>query len=211
MLIAPGINGYAPDLDHRLPYDPEKARALLAEAGYPDGFSVQLDTVGYSLDSELVAAMLKQVGINADLVVIDDAEMNRRIASHDTDLYIRSVGYGSLASLDAFKVLYRSGARNNVSAAGYSNPSVDELIDTLDTAEVTYARDALIEQIWRVVLDDIVYVPLYHVKWAWPMRDELDLPIHPYLVPSFRYAHMRPAGAPEAPGAAATAGSAVKN
>lgn len=46
MLIPPGINGYAPDLDQRLPYDPEKARALLAEAGYPEGFSVQLDTVG---------------------------------------------------------------------------------------------------------------------------------------------------------------------
>ena len=54
MLIAPGINGYAPDLDQRLPYDPEKARALLAEAGYPDGFNIQLDTVGYPLDSELV-------------------------------------------------------------------------------------------------------------------------------------------------------------
>jgi peptide/nickel transport system substrate-binding protein len=84
MLIAPGINGYAPELDQRLSYDPEKAKALLARAGYPDGFSVQLDSVGYSLDSELVAAMLKQIGIKADLVMIDDAEMNRKIASHDT-------------------------------------------------------------------------------------------------------------------------------
>lgn len=99
--------------------------------------------------------MLRQVGIKADLVMIDDSEMNRRIAGHDTDLYIRSVGYGSLDSLDAFKVLYRSGARNNVSAAGYVNPRVDELIDTLDTVMITYGRDALIEQIWRIVLDDI--------------------------------------------------------
>jgi hypothetical protein len=55
----------------------------------------------------------------------------------------------------------------------------------------TYGRDALIEQIWRIVLDDIVYVPLYHVKWAWAMRGELDLPIDPDLAPAFRYAHMR--------------------
>ena len=68
-----------------------------------------------------------------------------------------------------------------MNAASYANPRVDELIDTLDTAKVTYARDALIEQIWRIVLDDIVYVPLYHVKWAWAMRDELDLPVDPYL------------------------------
>jgi peptide/nickel transport system substrate-binding protein len=206
MPIGPWINGYAPDLDPRMPYDPEKAKALLAEAGYPDGFSVQMDQTGrWTAESEAIAAMLGKVGIKVNIVDQSDTEMNRKIASHETDFYVRSLGYGTLDSLEAFKVLYRSGARNNVSAAGYSNPQVDELIDRLDTAEITYGRDALIEQLWQIVLDDIVYVPLFHVKWAWAMRDELDLPIHPYLYPIFRYAHMRPAGATDAPGAAAAA------
>jgi peptide/nickel transport system substrate-binding protein len=43
MLVSPGAIGYAPELDRRLPYDPEAAKALLAEAGYPQGFSVTLD------------------------------------------------------------------------------------------------------------------------------------------------------------------------
>jgi peptide/nickel transport system substrate-binding protein len=215
MPIGPWINGYAPDLDQRLPYDPEKARALLAEAGYPKGFSVQMDQYArWTSESEAIAAMLGKVGIKVDVVDQSDTELSRKIASHDTDLYIRSIGHGTLDSLDAFKLLYRSGTRNNVSAAGYSKPQVDELIDTLDAAEVTYARDAHIEQIWRIVLDDIVYVPLFHIKWAWAMRDELDLPIHPYLYPIFRYAHIRPVGvgAAEAPDAPATAGPTdVKN
>jgi peptide/nickel transport system substrate-binding protein len=214
MPIGPWINGYAPDLDQRLSYDPDKARALLAEAGYPDGFSVQLDQYArWTSESEAIAAMLGKVGITVEVVDQSDAELNRKIASHETDFYIRSSGWGTLDSLQAFKLLYRSGARNNVSAAGYSNPGVDELIDLLDTAEVTHARDAVIEQIWRIVLDDIVYVPLYHIKWAWAMRDELDLPIHPYLYPIFRYAHMRPAaaGAAGSPPAAAAAGPAAKN
>ena len=50
----------------------------------------------------------------------------------------------------------------------------------LDTAEgqtVTYVRDALTEKLWRQVLGDIVYVPLYHPINAWALRADLDLPI----------------------------------
>ena len=43
MPIAPGVNGHTPELGKRLPYDPEAAKALLVEAGYPEGFSVTLD------------------------------------------------------------------------------------------------------------------------------------------------------------------------
>jgi hypothetical protein len=42
---------------------------------------------------------------------------------------------------------------------------------------VTYVRDALIEKVWRKVLGDIVYVPLYRPINAWAMRADLDLPI----------------------------------
>jgi peptide/nickel transport system substrate-binding protein len=43
MIIQPGINGYTPEFDTRPAYDPDAARSLLVEAGYPDGFEVGLD------------------------------------------------------------------------------------------------------------------------------------------------------------------------
>jgi hypothetical protein len=42
---------------------------------------------------------------------------------------------------------------------------------------VTYVRDGLIEQVWRKVLGDIVYVPLYRPVSPWALRADLDLPI----------------------------------
>jgi peptide/nickel transport system substrate-binding protein len=68
MVIQPGINGYTPELDTRLPNDPAAARSLLAAAGYPDGFEVGLDCPRnrYFNDEAIcraVAGMLAKVGI----------------------------------------------------------------------------------------------------------------------------------------------------
>jgi peptide/nickel transport system substrate-binding protein len=73
--------------------------------------------------------------------------------------------------------LIRSDAPYN--AANYTNPKIDSLIDTIETALVTYARDALIEEVWRTVRDDIVYVPLHQQVIVWAMRNRLDLPVEP--------------------------------
>ena len=40
LMVAPGIKGFVAELNKRLPYDPEAAKKLLAEAGYPNGFEV---------------------------------------------------------------------------------------------------------------------------------------------------------------------------
>ena len=44
---------------------------------------------------------------------------------------------------------------------------------------MTYGRDALIEEVWKIVLDDIVYIPLHHQVLVWAMRDNLDIPVSP--------------------------------
>ncbi len=72
MIIQPGINGYAPELDTRLPFDPDAAKTLLAAAGYPDGFDVTLDCPNdrYINDEAIcraAAAMLGEVGIRVSV------------------------------------------------------------------------------------------------------------------------------------------------
>src|SRR5690606_36202078 len=69
LMVAPEINGWTEELNEREPYNVEKARELLAEAGYPDGFEVTLDCPNdrYVNDERIcqaVAAMLARIGVD---------------------------------------------------------------------------------------------------------------------------------------------------
>src|SRR3546814_3114178 len=73
LMFAPQINGFNAKLNERLPYDPEKAKALLAEAGYAEGFTVTLDCPNdrYVNDERIcqaVASMLARIGVKVDLL-----------------------------------------------------------------------------------------------------------------------------------------------
>src|SRR3546814_15704210 len=73
LMFAPQINGFNAKLNERLPYDPEKAKALLAEAGYAEGFTVTLDCPNdrYVNDERIcqaVASMLARIGVKGDLL-----------------------------------------------------------------------------------------------------------------------------------------------
>jgi peptide/nickel transport system substrate-binding protein len=195
IIIQPGINGYAPELDTRLPFDPDAAKALLAAAGYPDGFEVTLDCPSdrYVNDEAIcraVAAMLDEVGVRVTVAARPMREHFPRIGKRQTDFYMLGWGVGTFDSSDYFGYLIRSDAPYN--ATGYVNPEVDHLIDAIGTELVTYTRDALIEKVWKTVRHDIVYVPLHNQVIVWAMRDGLVLPIDAQNLPRFRLARLNP-------------------
>jgi peptide/nickel transport system substrate-binding protein len=193
MLVAPGAIGYAPELDVRLPADPKAAKRLLAAAGYPDGFSVTLDCPNNSniVNDEAIcraiAAQLNRVGIavsaNPQPKVLAWAKFDNR----ETDFWFDT--WSAIDSELIFNYHYRTGGSQN--AAGYSNPKVDDLIEKIDREMITYGRDAMIEEVWRIVLDDTVYIPLHHQMIVWAMHDNLDLPVYPFNTPTFREARFK--------------------
>jgi peptide/nickel transport system substrate-binding protein len=77
---------------------------------------------------------------------------------------------------------------------GYANPQVDELIDKIKTEMVTYARDAYLEEAWRIVTDDLVYLPIRHAVSVFAMRENLEIPPDPWDVPRFRLARFNEKG-----------------
>jgi peptide/nickel transport system substrate-binding protein len=75
------VNGYSEETNTRLPYDRDRARALLAEAGYPNGFSIAFDCpIGtYDEACQAITAMLAQVGIKVSLNLVPNSQFISRI------------------------------------------------------------------------------------------------------------------------------------
>jgi peptide/nickel transport system substrate-binding protein len=162
-------------------------------AGHPDGFDVTLDCPNdrYINDEAIcraAAAMLGEIGIRVTVAARPMRERLPRIKNRETDFYMIGWSTGTYDSLEHFSYLVRSDAPYN--ATGYANPHVDELIDAIGTELTTYTRDFLIEQVWKSVRDDIMYVPLHHQVIVWAMRNHLDLPVDAQNWPRFRLARI---------------------
>jgi peptide/nickel transport system substrate-binding protein len=195
MLVAPNYGGYIPELDLRLPYDPKRAQALLAEAGYPGGFAVRLDCPqsrfeGPSVCPE-IADQLARISVRITVDLLSEEERFARIHDQTTDLYLHNEYASSLDSLEVLRQYHSRPSKEG--ATGYANPRLDGLIERLEQElTTTYARDALFEEAWRIILDDIVVVPLFRPVVVWAMRENVELPIGVDNVPYFFTARLKP-------------------
>lgn len=178
--LSPLVDGSPPDLDRRLPYDPARARLLLGEAGYPNGFSITLDCVNVAWRENVcqaVAAMLTQVGIRTTLRSSPSNQFFPKL-SQGTASFIE---YGWTASPDAWNSLnglFRSFDKSGLgtfNAGRYSNPKLDSLIDAIRTEPDLTRRRAMVSTVLRLVGDDLPYVPLYRRTLTWAMAKKVSV------------------------------------
>src|SRR5258708_18796841 len=134
-LYTPAVDGYDRRFDGATPYDPARAKALLKEAGYPNGFSVELDcSTQQPADSigQAIAGMLSRVGIRVDYRPLPFNILLPKLNKGDTSLYV--IGW-SPATAEPEGVLVPLAHARNANGAGeynfgsYANPKVDALVD----------------------------------------------------------------------------------
>jgi peptide/nickel transport system substrate-binding protein len=194
----PQVNGYSREEDVRLPFDPARARALLAEAGYPNGFGITLDCPNnrYINDEQIcqaIVAMWARVGVRAQLNAMPLAQFFAKIQREETSIYLLGWGVPTLDALYSFQSLLRTrdgGQGNGIWNYGrYSNPEMDRLIDIMANQSGA-ARDAAIRQALRLYREDVPHIPLHHQMIPWAMRSNFTIPHMANNQPYFRWARM---------------------
>jgi peptide/nickel transport system substrate-binding protein len=183
-IFGPGVNGFLEANDQRLPLDPEGARRLLAEAGYPNGFGVTLDCPNdrYVNDEAIctaVVAMLARIGVRVTLNAQTRARFFAEVNAprYNTSFYL--LGW-TPNTYDALNALYnlagsRDGTRGMFNNGGYGNPAFDALLGRIEVETNPERRQALITEASRLLQQDVAYIPLHQQQVVWATRANITL------------------------------------
>ncbi|MBZ9983568.1 MULTISPECIES: ABC transporter substrate-binding protein [unclassified Mesorhizobium] len=197
-LVAPQVTGYDQSIDVALDYDVAKAKSMLAEAGYPDGFKVGLACSNdrYIADEQIclaIASMWAKIGVEADVHVESKTTYFPRMDKGDLDIYM--LGWASLPPMDGYSVLQALLATNDGNYGGsnpngLSNAKIDELARSASTELDEAKRVDMLKAAFKITHDEALYLPLHQQPVAWAMSDKVDMPQFPdeYVRPWF--AHM---------------------
>jgi peptide/nickel transport system substrate-binding protein len=151
-------------LQHEMPApDVEGAKALLADAGFPDGFETTITTwSAYSFLSNaavVVQEQLKQIGIEAEINAVENATMIQSVyVDKDFDMAVT----GDSAYVDPNNlILGNFGTGESGNFVSYSNPEVDELITQGIAVTDEAQRVEIYQQIQEILLADLPWVMLF--------------------------------------------------
>ena len=166
-ILPPGVPGYSPEIK-ALPYDVAKAKAILAEGGYPTGVPAEISLIFNTSSihqgiAEAIRADLREIGISLRLVALDwKAFMNRLDEGH-TQLF-RNGWIADYPDPDNFLYVLLNSANSGPggNASFYRNPDVDYLTNRARSMPLGDERLKTYQQVEKIVAEDVPIVPIYY-------------------------------------------------
>jgi len=167
-ILPPGIPGYDANFAG-LSYDPQKAKQLLAQAGYPGGKNFPKLVIsfrqGYQLLADAVMAirddLKRNLGIDVDSRQVEWTQFLSERRNGTMPCYHLRWAADYVDPQDFLSLMLRTGAEEN--SIGYSNPAFDRLCDQADVERDSSKRADLYRQAERVAVEDAPWVCLYHL------------------------------------------------
>lgn len=197
IIAPPFVNGWTEAMD-QVETNIDRAKALMEEAGYGDGFSIQLDCPNdrYVNDEGICQAavgMFGQIGITVNLDAKPKAQHFPLISSGGTDFYMLGWGVPTYDSEYIFNFLVhtRGEERGSWNGTGYSNPDLDAKIVSLASETDLDKRNATIAEIWNTVQDEVLYLPIHHQVLNWGMKENVGIEVSPEDDPKMKYFTMK--------------------
>ena len=179
ILPNPEAAGVPKELDKRFAHDPAAARRLLAEAGYAEGFSVDLDCQNVREGvCTAVAGQLARVGVKVKVNSLQNARFFAKGQSRDTSFYL--LGWGG-QNTDAIFTLQPLLHGRNAKGDGdynwgdYRDERMDALIDQAKVEMDRAKRQALVNEAIRMQHENVYHIPLHRRMSPWASRAGVDV------------------------------------
>lgn len=191
-LPAPLLLGLEDGIAKRHPFNPARARQLLAEAGYPRGFAFRLLCTTDRLinDEKLcfaIAAMWARIGVDVKVDALPKAQVMPRARTRDFTALLTSWGSVSEQAIFTLRPILRSPDERGagVSNLGWRNPELDRLIDLIEVELDAARRNDLLRQAVHVMHEEIYLIPIHRQKIPWASRGNVSVvhTPHNWLVP----------------------------
>ncbi|APE45629.1 ABC transporter substrate-binding protein (plasmid) [Sulfitobacter alexandrii] len=184
-LISPLLFAPAGKME-RYPYDPEASRKLLAEAGYPDGFKTALVCTNnrYVNDERIcqaVTSMLARVGIDVELRTMNVTQYWKVVGRPVQEFAMYMMGW-TPGGLDSYSVLFNlmgswdeESGRGRINNGDFANDRIDEIVAAVESETDQVKRDALIQEAYQIVHDEVFYLPLHQQAVVWGVRKGVEV------------------------------------
>jgi peptide/nickel transport system substrate-binding protein len=180
-LLPPGAYSYVPDLPSPA-YDPERAKKLLADAGFPKGLRMTLHGPNdrYVNDGKIIQAvgqMWSRIGVQTQVEAITWSNYVTHASRLEYSAFL--VGWGSSSGeasnpLRALLSTYDPAkGRGTTNRGRYSNPQLDAMVEQAMGTADDGARERLLQQATRIAMEDVGFIPLHTQKNIWAMKPGL--------------------------------------
>ncbi len=174
-IVTESLFGANPDLK-LYPYDPEQAKKLLAEAGYPNGFTLTLNApsdryVNGSQVAQAVAQMLAKIGIDITLETFPKSVYFKKASAFEYSVYL--AGSGADTGEGLYQTIHIAGTRDKTKGWGganrarYSSSVTDGYLRKGQVTLDEKKREALVRDALKQVYDDYGLIALYHEMGVW--------------------------------------------
>src|SRR5579871_3078406 len=188
LMVAPQLFPLSKDFV-RPKADPEAAKKLMVEAGYPDGFEVTMDCPNdrYINDADIcqaVVGMLARVGVKVDLLAQPKQMYFAKVlkpGGYKTSFYLLGWTPGTLDSHNVMHDIMgcrddsKDPTRGETNLGGYCNREFDALADQVLQESDVDKRNLLIKQAFEIAIKDYAYIPLHQQSLAWGVSKKLTV------------------------------------